>query len=125
MVVSRTRIIFVVGAVLLWAGTPVVVCLMPCLSPAPAKQECPHKMATHCEYSVMPVSRSCCQGPSRPETILTEGQASQSLKHVLAAVPVIAHISLPEVLTTPLVTLAFFESPPAEAPPLSSSVLKI
>lgn len=125
MVVSRTRIIVVICAVLLWAAMPVVACLMPCLAPAQAKQECFDQMAMPCEHSVMPASDQCCQAASGPEAAMIQGQATQSLKHALVAVPVSVRISLPDVLARQLASLAFFESPPAEAPPLSSSVLRI
>lgn len=125
MVASRIRITFVVGAVLLWAVTPVVACLLPCLVTTPVKQQCSDPMGMRCEYSVMPDSQPCCQAATRPEAVLTRGQASPLLEHVPTAVPIVAHISLPDVLTASLASLAFCESPPAEAPPSSPSVLRI
>ena len=38
MAVSRSRVTVAVGAVLLWALTPVLACLLPCLANASAKQ---------------------------------------------------------------------------------------
>jgi hypothetical protein len=125
MFVSRTRVAVAVGAVLLWAVTPVLACLLPCLATAPAKQECSHHMAMHCGHSMITAGRTCCQVSSRPEIATAETQVSQSQKRVLAVAPVVAHASLSDVPATRPASLAFFESPPNESSPSSPSVLRI
>ena len=124
MAVSRIRVTVAVGAVLLWAVTPVLACLMPCLITAPATPECSHHMAMQCGHSMITADRTCCQVSSRPEMTTVETQVSQSQKRALAVVPVVAHVSLSHV-TIPPESLAFFESPPNEASPPSSSVLRV
>jgi hypothetical protein len=113
-----------VGAVLLWAVTPVLACLLPCLATAPAKQECSHHVAMHCGRSMIGAGRDCCQVSSRPEIATVETQVSQSQKRDLAVVLVVAHVPLSIPATRPA-SLAFFESPPDEASPRSPSVLRI
>lgn len=124
MAVSRVRVTVAVGAILLWAVTPVLACLLPCLSTAPAQQECSHHRAMHCGHSMMTAGRTCCQVSSRPEVATAETQVSQSQKRGLAVVLVVAHVS-PSDVTTRTAALACFESPPNEASPPSSSVLRI
>lgn len=124
VLVTRVRVTLAVGAVLLWAVTPALACLLPCLATTPAKQECSHHMVMHCGRSMMAAGRTCCQVSSRPELVTVETQVGQSQKRVLAIVPVVARVCAPEVrLRT--ASMAFFESPPPEAHPLSSSVLRI
>jgi len=121
--VSRIRVTVAVGAVLLWAVTPVLACLLPCMA-ATAKPECSHKMAMHCGHSMITAARTCCLVSSRPEMATVEMQVSQSHKRVLVAVPVVAHVSLSGVTTRPA-SLASFGSPPNDASPPSPSVLRI
>jgi len=123
--VTRIRTTAVLGAVLLWAVTPAMACLLPGFAPTPAEQECCHHMANHCGQSAMPASHACCHAPSRPETVVVQGQASLPLKHVIAAIPAIARVCLPNVLSASLARVAFLESPPGETPPRSPSVLRI
>jgi len=122
--VSRIRVTVAIAAVLLWAVTPALACLLPCLAIAPAKQECSHHMAMHCERSMVTAGRTCCQMSSRPEVTTVETRINKLQRRVLAVVPVVAHVPLPEATPQPA-SLAFFESPPYEALPLSSSVLRI
>jgi hypothetical protein len=122
--VSRTRVTIAVSAVVFWAVTPVLACLLPCLATASAKQECSYHIAMHCGRSMITAGRICCQVSSRPEMATVGTQISQSQKRVLAVVAVVAHVSPSEVTPRPA-SLAFFESPPHEAPPLSSFVLRI
>jgi hypothetical protein len=124
VIVSRVRATLAVGAVLLWAVTPVLACLLPCLAMAPANQECSRHMAMHCGHSMVAASRTCCQMSSHPGITTVETPVNKLQKRVLAVVPVVGHVSLPEV-TPRRAFLAFLESPPREAPPPSSSVLRI
>jgi hypothetical protein len=123
--VNRTRVAIAVGAVLLWAVTPALGCLLPCLAAAPAKQECSHLMAMHCEHSMISAGRACCQVSSRPEIVTVETQGDQSQKRVLAGALVFAHVSVTDVPNTRRASRAFFESPPNESSRSSSSVLRI
>ena len=123
MVVSRVRVTFAVGAVLLWAVTPVLACLLPCLAMAPAKQECSRHMAMHCGRSMVAASSTCCQMSSHTGITTVETPVNKLQNRVFAVVPVVGHFSRPEVPTP--TSLAFLESPPHEGPPLSSSVLRI
>jgi len=122
VLVRRTRVAVAVGAVLLWAVTPVLACLLPCLATASAKQECSQHMAMHCERSTITAGRTCCQVSSRPEMATAETQVSQSQKRVFAVVLVVAHVSLSDVPANRPASLAFLESPPNESSP---SVLRI
>jgi hypothetical protein len=122
--VSRSRVAVAIGAVLLWAVTPVLACLLPCLAMAPAKQECSHHMAMHCGHSMVAAGRTCCQMSSHPGFTTVETPVNKLQKRALAVVPVVGHFSPPEVTPRPT-SLAFLESPPQEGPPLSSSVLRI
>ena len=125
MPVRRTRVTVAVGAVLLWAVTPVLACVLPCLAIASANQECSHHMAMDCGGSMITASRTCCQISSQSEIATLEIQVSQLQKRVMAAAVVAVHVSLPDVSTTGPAALAFSESPPREALPLSCSVLRI
>lgn len=124
MVVSRTRVTLAVGAVLLWAATPALACLLPCLTMAQAKQNCSRHMAMHCERLMVTATPACCQVSPRPEITTVETHVNKLQERVLAVVQVGGHVSQPEVTSRPA-SLAFLESPPHEAPPLSSSVLRI
>jgi hypothetical protein len=124
VVVSRVRATLAVGAVLLWAVTPVLACLLPCLATAPDKQECSRHMAMHCGHSMVTNGRSCCQMSSRPVITTVETPINKLQKRVLAVVPVVGHIFPPEV-TPRQASFAFLESPPHESPPPSPSVLRI
>lgn len=123
MVVSRVRVTFAVGAVLLWAVTPVLACLLPCLAMAPAKQECSRHMAMHCGHSIVAAGSTCCQVSSHPGIMIVETPVTKLQNRVLAVVPVVVHFSQPEVRRP--TSLTFLESPPHEGPPLSASVLRI
>jgi hypothetical protein len=124
VVVSRIRVTVAVAAVLLWAVTPVLACVLPCLATAPTKQECSRHMAMHCGRSMITAGPTCCQASSRPEIATVETQISKLQKRVLAVVPIEAHVS-PSELTPRSASLAFFESAPPDAHPLSCSVLRI
>lgn len=124
MFVSRSRVAVAIGAVLLWAVTPVLACLLPCLVTAPAKQECSRHMAMHCGHSMVTAGRTCCRVSSRPEIATVEIRTNKVQERVLAVVPVVAHV-FASVVTPRPTSLAFLESPPQEGPPLSSSVLRI
>src|SRR5579859_1650024 len=122
--VSRSRVAVAIGAVLLWAVTPALACILPCFAVAPAKQECSRHMAMHCGRLMVTAGRTCCQMSSRPEITTVETRSNKLQERVLAVVPVVAHVS-PSAATPGQASLAFLESPPREAPPLSSSVLRI
>jgi hypothetical protein len=122
--VSRSRAAVAIGAVLLWAVTPALACLLPCFAVAPAKQECSRHMAMHCERSMVTAGRTCCQMSSRPEITTVEMRSNKLQERVLAVGPVVAHIS-PAAVTPGPTSFAFVDSPPDEGPPLSSSVLRI
>ena len=124
MAVSRIRVTVAVGAVLLWAVTPVLTCLLPCLATGAAKQDCSHQMAMHCGHSTIASSRNCCAVSSRPEIATVETQVRQSDKRVLAVVLAVAQVLRSDLTTRPA-SLAFLESPPSEAPPSSFSVLRV
>ena len=124
MFVSRSRVALAIAAVLLWAVTPALACLLPCFAVAPAKQECSRHMAMHCGRSMVTAGRTCCQIFSRPEITTVEMRSNKLQERVLAAVPVVAHVSPSAVRPAPT-SLAFLESPPHEGPPPSSSVLRI
>lgn len=123
--VNRLRTAVVLGAVLLWAATPTMACLLPGLVPTEAERACCHHMAEHCGQSVMPVSHVCCQAPVHPETVVVQAQTNLPLKNLVAAVPVAAHMHGTAVPATSLRSLGFLESPPGLAPSCSSSVLRI
>ena len=121
---SRSRVILAIGTVLLWAVTPALACLLPCMAIPQAKQECSRHMAMHCGRSMVTAGRACCQISFRPEITTGETQINKLHKRVLAVASVVGHVSPPEVTPRPA-SLAFLESPPQEGPPLSSSVLRI
>jgi hypothetical protein len=122
--VSRSRVAVAIGAVLLWAVTPALACLLPCFAVAPSKQECSRHMAMHCGRSVVTAGRTCCQMSSRPEITTVETRSNKLQERVFAVVPVVAHVS-PSVVTPGPTSFTFFESPPHDGPPLSSSLLRI
>jgi hypothetical protein len=124
VIVSRVRVAVAVCAVLLWAVTPVLACLVPCLTSTSDKQECPHHMALHCGHSMITAGRTCCQLSSHPQMATVEMQVRQPQKRVLDAVPFVGYVSLTD-MTTRSASLGFSGSPPNEAPPPSSSVLRI
>ncbi len=124
MAVGRIRVSVVAGAVLLWAVTPVLACLLPCLAAAPARQQCPHRMATHCGGPTMTAGRTCCQMSSRAEMATVETQVGGSQRRVFVAVSVVANVSLSNVTPRPS-SVVLFESPPNGAPPPFSSVRRI
>jgi hypothetical protein len=124
MFVSRSRVTVAVGAVLLWAGTPVLACLLPCLATPPAQQECYRHVAMHCGRTMISAAPRCCQVSSHRAIATVETQVSQWQKRALVVVAVINHV-YPSVVTSQLATLVFSESPPDQASPPSSSVLRI
>lgn len=124
MFVSRSRVAAAIGAVLLWAVTPALACLLPCFAVAPPKQECPRHMAMHCGRSMVTAGRTCCQMSSRPEITTVETWSNKLQERVFAVVPVVAHGS-PSAVTPGPTSFTFFESPPHDGPRLSSSVLRI
>jgi hypothetical protein len=123
--VSRIRAAVVLGAALLWAATPAMACLLSGFVQTQAERECCHHMPEHCGQSAMPATHACCQAPIHPETVVTPGRTNSPRKNMVAAVPAMARVLLPAVNTIPLRSLAFFESPPGQAAPGSSSVLRI
>ncbi|MGD0791450.1 MAG: hypothetical protein ABR920_06735 [Terriglobales bacterium] len=125
MKVNRLRTAVVLGAVLLWAATPAMACLLPAFVLTLAERECCHHMAGHCGQSAMPASHTCCQAPIYPETVVAQGQANLPLKNAIAALPATTYSHLPAVIATSSRSLAFLESPPGLAPSRSSSVLRI
>ena len=121
--VNRIRTAVVLGAVLLWAATPAMACLLLGFAPTAAEHECCHHMAGHCGQSAMPTSHACCQAPIYPETVVVRGQASP-LKDATSALPTTIGVQLPAVLAASSRCLASLESPPGQ--PLSgSSILRI
>lgn len=124
MRVNRIRTAVVLGAVLLWAATPAMACLLPGAAQTDAEHACCRHMAEHCGKSAMPTSHVCCQAPIYPETVVVQGLASP-LKNVISAIPATIGIHLPAVLATSSRCLASLESPPGQPPPGSSSVLRI
>ena len=124
MFVSRIRVTVAVGAVLLWAVTLVLACLLPCLATAPAQQECSRHVAMHCGRTMISAAPHCCQVSSHRAIATVETQVSQSQKRDRVVVAVINHVSPPAVASQSA-TLVFSESPPDQAPPPSSSVLRI
>lgn len=114
-----------VGAVLLWALTPVMACLVPCIAPAPAKDHCAHEMAMDCEHSMTAANDACCQAPSWPRSLLNQDNVSEPLKHILTQAIFVANIAAPDVLTEQPASPVFFASPPDEGAPLSPTVLRI
>jgi len=123
--VNRARTAIVLGAVLLWAATPPMTCLLPGFARTTAELECCHRMAEHCGQSAMPASHGCCRAPNHPEALVVQGQANLPPKNVVAAVPNTTHLHLPAVIATSLMSLAFCESPPGQPLSCSSSVLRI
>ena len=121
----RIRAAVVLWAVLLWAATPAIACLLPGFAPTSAERECCHHMVEHCGHSAMPASHSCCHVTDHPETMVVQGQANLPLKNAIAAVPAIPYVCLPAVILTSSKCLAFFESPPGQSPTGSLSVLRI
>ena len=124
MFVSRSRVAVAIGAVLLWAVTPALACLLPCFDVAPSKQECSRHMAMHCGRSMVTAGRTCCQMSSRPEITTVETRNNKLQERAFAVVAVVAHVS-PSAVTPGPTSFTFFESPPHDGPPLSSSVLRI
>ena len=123
--VNRARAAVVLGAVLLWAATPTMTCLLPCFAQTTAERGCRHRMAEHCGQSAMSASHGCCRALNHPEALVVQGQANLPSKNVIAAVPTTTHVHLPAVIATSLRSLAFCESPPGQPPSCSSSVLRI
>jgi len=124
VVVSRIRVTVAVGAILLWAVTPVLGCVLPCLTETHAKQECSHHMAMHCGRSTITSGSSCCLISSHPDMMTVKRYVPESQKRTGALVAVVTDASLSDVLTS-RVSLTFLESPPNEISPYSPSVLRI
>jgi hypothetical protein len=122
--VNRIRTTVVLGAVLLWAVTPALACLLPGFVPSPAERKCCQNMAGHCGQSAMPASHTCCQASNQPATLVVQAQANLPLKNRIAALP-ITHAHLSVVIAASSRGLAFSQSPPGQAPSGSSSVLRI
>jgi hypothetical protein len=122
--VNRIRTAVVLGAVLLWAATPAMACLLPGVTPTEAGHKCCHHMAEHCGESAMPANHACCQAPIYPETVVVQGQASP-LKNAISALPTTIGVQLPAVLAASSRCLASLESPPGQPLSCSASVLRI
>ena len=125
MKVNRIRTAVVLGAVLLWAATPAMACLLPGSAPTPAEHACCHHMIEHCGQSAMPTNHACCQAPIYPETVVVQGGANLPLKNTIAALPTTTHADLSAALAASSRCLALLESPPGEASHCSSFVLRI
>jgi len=121
--VNRLRVAVVLGAVLLWAATPTLACLLPGPAQTEAERECCHHMAEHCGQSAMPASHVCCQAPNHPATLVA--QANVPVKNAVAALPIIARAHLPALIAASSRYAAYSESPPGQALTCSSSVLRI
>jgi hypothetical protein len=123
--VNRIRTAVVLGAVLLWAATPTMACLLPGFAPTPAERECCHHMTEHCGQSAMPASHACCRAPAQSEPAVLQGQANLPLRNVIVAVPATIQVPWPAFVATSLRCQGFLESPPGPPPSCSSSVLRI
>jgi hypothetical protein len=123
MKVNRIRTAMVLSAVLLWAVTPAMACLLPGFAPTAAERECCHHMAGHCGQSAMPASHTCCQAPKHPATLVA--QANLPVKNAVAALPTISHARLPGGIAASSRCAAYSESPPGQALSCSFSVLRI
>jgi len=123
--VNRMRTAVVLGAVLLWAATPTMACLLPGLLQTEAERRCCHHMAEHCGPTAMPSSHACCHAPNHQEALVVQEQGNLPLKNAIAAVPATTHVRGPFVLAVSLRPLAFCESPPGQLPSRSSSALRI
>jgi len=123
VVVSRIRVIVAVGAVLFWAATPVLNCLLPCLTTTQAKQECAHHMAMHCGQSTITVGHDCCLISNRLQMASVESYANHLQKRAVALAAAVSSVSSADNLTQS-VSLTFLESPPNEHSP-HSAVLRI
>jgi hypothetical protein len=123
--VDRIRTAVVLGAVLLWAATPTMACLLPGFALTLAERECCHHMAVHCGQSAMPASHACCRAPAQSEPAVLQGQANLPLRNAIVAVPATTHVLWPAVAATSLRSAGLLESPPGSPPTCSSSVLRI
>lgn len=125
LVVSRTRVAVAIGTALLWAATPLVACVLPCLAARPAKQECTRHMAMHCGPSMKSASGACCGTVSTAAVATVEQQVTPTLKSVLTVVALVTEASVSDP-TSQRAPEAFAESPPGgSSPPSSISVLRI
>jgi hypothetical protein len=116
-------VIVAVGAVLFWAATPVLNCLLPCLTTSQAKQECPHHMTMHCGQSTITAGHNCCLVSARLQMASVENDTNHLQKRAVAlasAVTIISSVDNP----TQSFSLTFLESPPSEYSP-HSAVLRI
>ena len=68
---------------------------------------------------------NCCQMSVRSQMATVEKELNSSQKHPLVAVAAVEAESLSNVSAIHAVRIAFFESPPAQAPPPVSSILRI
>lgn len=125
MAVSRIRAAVVLGAALLWAATPAMACLLSGFVQTEAARGCCHHMPERCGQAAMPATHACCQAPIHPATVVIPGQTSLTRKNTIAAVPATTRVLLPAIISASLRFAAFFESPPGQAAPGSSSVLRI
>ena len=121
---NRIRTAVVLGAVLLWAVTPAMACLLLGFAPTSAGHKCCHNMAGHCGQSAMPASHTCCQGPNQA-ALVVQAQAKLPPKNTIAGATVIQPAHLTALTAKSLRSLAFLESPPGQATSRSSSVLRI
>jgi hypothetical protein len=122
--VTRVRAAVVVGAVLLWAVTPVIACVAPCFTGARLKEECPLHMAMQCPQAVVHATASCCVVSARPDVATLENHATQIDEHVLAVVASLS-AKAPAALSASTASLVASSSPPNEASPPSLSVLRL
>lgn len=124
MVVRRVRVIVAIGAVLFWAVTPALACLIPCLAPVPSKQDCAHHMGMDCGHPMMSAGPTCCRMSSRPAMQTLESSSNGLQRRVLAVTPVIVDVNLSDAVNR-RTSMHLFGSPPSETPPPSFSVLRI
>jgi hypothetical protein len=123
--VRRIQTIVVLGALLLWAVTPAMACLLAGFAPSRAEHACCNHMTEHCGHSAMPTSHACCQAPIYPETVVVQGGTNLPLKNTIAALPTTTYAHLFALVAASSRCFAYFESPPGKAPSCSSSVLRI
>ena len=122
---NRIRTAVLLSAVLLWAGTPAMACMLLGLGESTAESHCCHEMAAHCGQSAMPATHRCCQAPAYPEPVVTQGQNGVTLKDAIAALAVSQQGDLPAGVVVLSKCSGAAGSPPGEDVSCSSSVLRV
>lgn len=121
MLIKRTRRIVAAGVMFLWAVTPALACIGPCLASSHDAQVHVH-MAMQCEGTVVTALRDCCEvsAPARIAVVETRGVPPQMRSAMILRVVEIPFDYFPGHGST-----TGAEFPPFDTSPRSPNVLRI